>query len=155
MALETPNRLAASARFFYALAGALPPPNDDAILTLTAAEGIASLQVPPAEGVFSGTIADGFYMELMHPVEPGNATWMMCGAPTHPIPNDDICGLTPLPVLITDGTTPTIVEWADTLGNFLCLLPELDGDYGWWGVGIWEHPVVPNADTPFPIRVVV
>lgn len=153
MALETPNRHVASVNFFFALANELPPlmANDETVI-VTALDGCTFRQFP-VEGPFTGSIADGFFLELMNPVNSAQATWFASGPPGGALmadPQPLQMGVTPLPQQLA-GPSPTVNEWAVTNGNFLAITPDYQAPFGWVGISIHEIPRVTDAETPIPL----
>ena len=141
MALETPNRMAASINFFFRRNNALPPPDDEFAATIVGIDGILQLEFPPDPIAFDPP-SDGFYLELKEPVSSDEGIWFMMGAA-------DLSGTTSLTPWVFDPDTG--VDWADdraaSNGNFLSLFPDIDGDLGFVGVGIFKLPRT-DADLP-------
>lgn len=150
MALETPNRLAGSILFFFADTDALPPAlSNDPQAVITAQEGIAAFHLMPDEAPFTGEPTEGFFLELMHPVNVGQSSWFFSGPPGQQATDGSMTFTGSTPVVENPNTgVATVDDWAATNGNFLCLNPDVSQQYGWFGVAIWEIPRVQDAELP-------
>lgn len=139
MALETPNRLAASVVFYFAEVDAEPPALDnDFTLTITAANGILSLDTLVAD-----TLDDGFVLRLQEKIRPEFGSFFMSGT----FYQDAVgCGFTPT---LTDLGIPALEEE----GNFFCLAPDLDSLFGMISVSCWEVPRIASAELPITIPI--
>lgn len=140
MSLETPNSLAASLVFWYALEGELPPGLDNAEqLVITAADGILSLRTV---GEPAPELLEGFYVELQHPVVPENGTYFLTGyeqgnwLPT--------TGFTPFPVDLA-AAPASVVEQSQTQGNFLLYNNEPEQPFGLVQLAMWTTPPTQTA----------
>ena len=149
MALETPNRMAASILFFYAETDAIEPGSED-VQTITAIDGITALEFPP-ESIGGEPPGGGFYLVLQEPVSSDEGIWFGQGfnidSPTQ--------SLTPFAVDPDTGE-----DWYDdraaTNGNWLAVSPfEQDATIGFIGIGIFKLPRTDEAIPTLPITPVI
>jgi hypothetical protein len=144
MALETPNRMAASINFFFADANQIPPDlNNDTEFVITALEGVEEVFL-----VDDDDPSEGFFLQLQNPVNVAQASWFVSGPPGGAATDGSplVIGATPLSV--DPGAGDPVDEWAASNGNFLALSPVLDQTWGWFGVAIFEIPRVDDAELP-------
>lgn len=138
MALETPNRMAASIVFYFAEIDGEPPglDNADFLLTITASNAVNSLQVLTPD-----TLAGGFVLDLQEKIRPEFGSFFLQGTFYQ-----DALGC---------GFTPTLIPVANPLldeeGNWFCLSPDLDSDFGMISVTCWEVPRIASAELPITL----
>lgn len=140
MALETPNRLAASIVFYFAEIDAQPPGLDNPFtLTISAIEGVNSL-----ETVTPDTLADGFFLELHDKITPDVGCFFASGTFEQDAP---FAGFTPFAQLPGGAAD----AFAQTEGNFL-MQADLDTLYGMLSVACWT---VTPTDAELPVEIPV
>lgn len=145
MALETPNRMAASILFFYAESDAIAPGSED-VQTITALDGITALEFPP-ESIAGEPPGGGFYLVLKEPVSSDEGIWFTQGI------NPDFASQSLTPFAVDPDTGE---DWFDdraaTNGNWLAIAPvEVDISIGFIGVGIFKLPRTDAAIPTLPI----
>lgn len=134
MAIETPNRLAASIVFWFAEVDEQPPDqNNDFTLIITAINAVNSIQTLDTD-----TLQTGFYLELQEKIPPEQGAWFISGTAESDIAQ---AGFTPL---VAATGVPAIDALLETDGNFLCYQPDLDALYGMMSVSMWQMSPTEN-----------
>jgi hypothetical protein len=134
MAIETPNRLAASIVFWFAEIDAEPPDlSNDFELVITAINAVKSIQTLDTD-----TLTQGFFLELQEPIPPEQGAWFIHGTAYEDI---SLAGFTPT---VTETGIPSIDALINTDGNWIAFQPDLDASYGMMGVSMWQMTATEN-----------